>query len=149
MRGPDGTLTIAASDRLIGPVRALRAAPFSDPDRYICIVDANGEEVTMIRDLAEVDAETRQLLREELHRSYATLTIQRINSARAEGEVSYLSVETECGSQDVVVQDVHERIRQFERRLVICDAEGRRFEIPDLGRLERRSAKLLERIRRE
>ena len=146
-RGPDGSLSAVMGDRLVGPVRALRAVPLSDPDHYISIVDVDDEEIAMIRDLAEVDQQTRELLREELDRSSAILTIQRVNSARTEGGVSYMSVETDGGSRDVIVQDVQEGVRQFGRRLVICDVEGHRFEIPDLDRLERRSAKLLERVR--
>src|SRR5262249_11575848 len=84
MRTPDGLLSAAPNGRLVGPVRALRAVPLSDPDRYISIVDANDEEIAMISDLAEVDHETRRLLREELDRSYTPLTVQRINSARTE-----------------------------------------------------------------
>jgi len=147
MRRPDGSLSAATNGRLVGPVRALRAVPLSDPDRYISIVDVNDEEIAMISDLGEVDNETRQLLREELDRSYTTLTINRINSARTESGVSYLSVETDHGPLDVVVPDVYEGFRQFGLRLVICDVEGRRFEIPDISSLERRSAKLLERVR--
>jgi hypothetical protein len=146
-REPDGSLSLAIGGVNRGPVRLLRAAPLSDPDRYISLIDANDDEVTMIADLADLDNDTRALVRRELEHSYPTLTIRRVTSARVESGVAYLTVEISGGgSRDVIVRDVHERMRQFGQRLLISDADDNRFQVPDVRVLDGRSAKLLERV---
>ena len=146
VRGVDGGLTLAVGDRLHANVRAIRAAPLSDPDHYISIVDVNNDEIAMIEEPANLDAETRRLLREELEHRYMTVTIRHVSSARTESGVWYLDVETSLGRREVIVTDIDERVRQIGSRLLICDVDGNRFEVPDIARLERRSARLLERM---
>ena len=146
-REPDGSLFLSVGGVDKGPVRLLRAAPLSDLDHYISFVDANGDEVAMIADLAHVADDVRALVTEELDRTYATLTIERVNSARVESGVAYLNVETSgAASRDVIVQGAHERVRQFGHRLLMSDVDDNRFQIPDVRRLDARSAKLLERV---
>jgi hypothetical protein len=146
VRGADGVLSLAAGDRLHANVRVLRAAPLSDPDRYISIVDTNNDEIAMIKDLADLDAETRRVVRQELEDRYMTLTIRRVNSARTESGEWYLEVETNLGPRIVGLRDVPETVRRIGSRLLICDLDGNRYEVPDISRLERRSANVLERM---
>lgn len=145
-REVDGTLLLVVDGVNRGRVRVLRAAPLSDPDRCISLLDGNGEEVAMVANLADLDHDTRALLQKELERVYAGSTIRRVNSARVESDVAYLNVETGDGARDVTVQDVHERIRHFGQRLLITDIDDNRFEIPDIRDLDGRSARFVERV---
>lgn len=147
LQGPDGALMLAAGERLEGPVRVRRAAPLSDPDRYLSIVDARDDEVAVIRDLADVDGDTRALVRDALARAYPVQALRRLTSLRTENGVACLGAETDAGSCTILVPDAYEQVRQFGQRVVISDVEGHRFEIADLGRLDRRSARLLARVR--
>lgn len=139
------SLTIA-DDRTYVNVQLRRAAPLSDPGHYICIVDANGEEIAMIKDPSELDGETRRILYDELDRTCRTVVIWRINSARIESGVGYLDVETDRGRREFTLQDMHETVRRLGRRLLLHDVNGDRFDVPDVGALDKRSAKLIEGI---
>ncbi len=124
----------------------LRAAPLSDPDHYISFLDGNGEEICMVRDPAELDSATRRILREELNRRYMTAVVQRIHSVRNELGTSYFDVQTNRGRREFVVPNIRESARWLgERRLLLLDVDGNRFEIPDLDAFDKRSVKLLER----
>jgi hypothetical protein len=126
-------------------VQAVRAAPLSDPDRYISLLDGNGEEICLVRDPAELDEVSRQILREELNRRYMTAIVERIHSLQNELGVSYFDVQTNRGRREFVLQNIQEDIRQLgERRILLLDVDGNRFEIPDLDALDKRSVKLLK-----
>lgn len=145
-REHDGALSLSVDGVSRGRVRILRAAPLSDPDRHISLLDEEDEEVAMIASVADLDEDTRTLVRDELERLYPTQIIRRVNSARVESDVAYLNVETASGSRDLTVPDVHERIRQFGQRLLVADVDDNRFEIPDMRVLDGRSAALIERV---
>jgi hypothetical protein len=132
-------------DRSYMAVQAVRAAPLSDPDRFISLLDGSGEEICLVRDPAELDEVSRQILREELNRRYLTAIVERIHSLQNELGVSYFDVQTNRGRREFVVRNVQEASRQLgERRILLLDVDGNRFEIPDLDALDRRSVKLLK-----
>jgi len=145
-RESDGSLTATAHGRTHANVKVLRAAPLSDPARYISILDANGDEICLITDPSDVDEEARRVLSGELERRYLTFAVRRINSLRVESGSSYLDLDTDKGRRDVVLQDADEYIRVFGTRLLLVDVDGNRFEIADMHELDRRSAKLIGRM---
>jgi ATP-binding cassette subfamily B protein len=142
-----GTLRLMIGEgRSYEMVQVVRCAPLSDPGRYIAILDERSEEICMIREPAELDGATRQVLDEELTRRYLTAVVRRIYSARVEAGVAYFDVETDRGRREFIVQNAHESARWLgEQRLLLLDVDGNRFEVPDLGALDRRSARLLAR----
>ena len=126
-------------------VQVVRTAPLSDPDHYISFLDGNGEEICLVRDPAELDEASRQIVREELNRRYMTAIVQHIYSVRNELGVSYFDVQTDRGRREFVMQNVQEGSRRLgERRILLLDVDGNRFEIPDLDALDKRSVKLLK-----
>jgi len=132
-------------DRSYRKVQVVRAAPLSDPDHYISFLDENGDEICMVRDPADLDPASRQVVREELSRRYMTAAVQRVYSVRNELGASYFDVQTDRGRREFVVQNAEDSARWLgERRLLLVDADGNRFEIPDLDALDKRSVKLLE-----
>ncbi len=145
-RESDGSLTALANGRTHVNAVAVRAAPLSDPGRYIGVLDANGEEICLITDPSELDEETRPVLRAELDRRYRTFAVRRINALRVETGSYYLDLDTDQGLRDVALQDADESLRVFGTRLLLVDVEGNRFEIADMQVLDRRSAKLIDRL---
>ena len=147
-RESDSSLSLTViDDRTYLNVQILRAAPLSDPAHYISILDANAQEIAMINHPSELDDETRRVLYEELDRTYMTVAIWRINSARIESGVVHLNVETDRGWREFVLKDMHESVRRLGgNRLLLQDVDRNRFDIPDVGALDRRSAKLIEQI---
>ncbi len=132
-------------DRSYLKIKVVRAAPLSQPSRYICFLDGKDEVICMVDDLNDLEAGSRPIVQEELDRRYLTSTVERIESIRSDFGVSYWDVQTDRGRREFVVQDVSENAQWLgERRLLLIDVDGNRFEIPAIDALDRRSAKLLE-----
>lgn len=132
-------------DRSYLKVKVVRAAPLSHSDRYISFLDSKDEEVCMVDDPAQLDEVTRALVTEELDRRYLTSVIEQIHSVRNEMGTSYWDVGTSRGRREFVVQNVAENAQWLSlRRLLLVDADGNRFEIPDLDLLDKRSRGFVE-----
>ena len=134
-------------DRSYLKVKVVRAAPLSHPTRHICLLDAKEEEICMIDDLTQLDPEACALIEEELDRRYLTATIQQVNAVRNEYGTSYWDVQTDRGPREFVVQNVSENAQWLgDRRLLITDVDGNRFEIPHLDELDKKSLAAVEQV---
>ena len=147
-RSPPWALRLTVrNDRSYPRIKIVRAAPLSFSDRFISILDDKDVEIGMIDDLAEVDADTRALIEEELEKRYLTSIVKEIISIQSEYGTSYWEVETDRGRRDFVVQNVSENAQwPGDRRLLLLDVDGNRFDIPDLDALDSRSRKLVENL---
>src|SRR5262245_55062539 len=82
-RTPSGALELTLDDgRSFSEVQIIRAAPLSHPDRYLCFLDANGQEICMIDCIADLKGIDRLLAEEELRMRYVTTLIKKIISVR-------------------------------------------------------------------
>ena len=127
-------------DRSYLKVKIVCAAPLSHPSRYICFLDEKNEVIWTVDDVSVLDAESRRIIKEELDLRYMTAIIERINSLRIEFGVSYWDVQTHRGRREFVAQNVSENAQWIsERRLLLLDVDGNRFEIPDLDMLDKKS----------
>ncbi len=134
-------------DRSYLRVKIVRAVPLSDPDRYICFLDANDEVICMVDDVTTLSVESQAIIREELDLRYMTSRIERVHSIRSEYGVSYWEVTTDRGPREFVVKNVGEDARWLEeKRVLILDVDGNRFEVADLGALDKRSRGLVEMV---
>ena len=139
-------LTIAG-DRSYVAVKIVRAAPLSEPDRYISFLDSKDEEICMIDDPGELDEEVRTIVGEELERRYLTSIIEQVRSVRNEFGTSYWDVLTDRGEREFVVQNVAENAQWLgDYRLLLLDVDGNRFEIPDMQSLDKRSLGQVEQV---
>src|SRR5229473_1912178 len=144
-REPDWILNMSVGGQRHSDVVVVRAAPLTYPDRYVCFLDANGREICMVEDPSGLDADSGQILREELKRRYLTSAIQRIHFARREAGACYFDAETSRGRREFVVQETPESIRWLgDHRLLLVDVDGNRFEAHDIRALDRKSARLLQ-----
>ena len=139
-------LTIG-EDRSYLKVRAVCAAPLSQPDRYICLLDEKNEVICTIEDPVVLDATSQRIIKEELNQRYMTAIIKRIDSLRSEFGVSYWEVQTDRGNREFVVRNVSENAQWItDRRLLLVDVDGNRFEISNLEVLDKKSRGLIEMV---
>jgi hypothetical protein len=125
-------------------ITVVRAAPLSDPDHYICFLDAHGREISMLEDPSALDAGSLRILREELDRHYLTSEICSLRAARREAGACYFDAETSRGRREFVVQESPETIRWLgDQHLLLIDVDGNRFDATDIRTLDRKSARLL------
>ena len=129
-------------------VEVVRIAPLTHPDRFIAVLDEHGEELVMVEDPSALDDASQDALRAALRHRYMTATIRSIHGAKSELGIAYFDVDTDRGRREFVVQNLLEGARWLEpeRRLLVFDVDGNRFEIPDIDALDKRSLRLLRSI---
>ncbi|HET8564577.1 MAG TPA: DUF1854 domain-containing protein [Candidatus Binatia bacterium] len=145
-RASSWAVNLIIDDRTSPRVQIVRAAPLSDPDHYIAILDEQDDGICVIRDPAELDEPSRQIVQEELRWRYLTAVVQRIEVVRHESGGAYFEVETDQGHRTFIVKHGAESIRSLGPRLLIVDVDGNRFEIADVNALDSRSARLLRSV---
>lgn len=145
-RDKNGALVLTLNDRdPVSNVRVVRAAPLSHPARYITFLDQKGRELYTVNRMEDLPEPERQLVEEELAAYYLDSIIEHIYELESEFGVAYWDVETPRGRRDFVVKDVQSSITWLSpTRLLILDADGNRFEIPDLRVLDGSSQALVE-----
>lgn len=79
------------------PVRVHRCFPWSEPDQFLSLRDAENREVAMVTRLDELEAESREALARALVEAGFVLKVTRIADVDEEVEVRSWKVETEQG----------------------------------------------------
>ena len=79
------------------PVRVHRCFPWSEPDQFLSLRDAENHEVAMVTHLDELEAESREALARALVEAGFVLKVTRIADVDEEVEIRSWRVETEQG----------------------------------------------------
>tara|TARA_Y100000588_G_C13643759_1_gene664896 strand:- start:52 stop:414 length:363 start_codon:yes stop_codon:yes gene_type:complete len=114
------------------------------PDNYISLLDIKNEEVAFIKDLKDLDKESRRVIEEELTRRYLKAKIKRVHSIQMEFGVTYWDVSTDRGDREFVIRGHENTHWATDKRLLITDVDGNRFEIMDYTQLDPHSIRLIE-----
>lgn len=135
---PPGTLRLTiGEDRSYPIVRLYQAAPLSRPGHYLSLLDSKGEEIVMVEALTDLPTASQPVAEEELRRRYLTAQVEAILELRTEFGVTYWHVKTDKGERDFVVQSLSEScVWLSDRHILLIDADGSRFEIPDREALD-------------
>jgi len=141
---PHRVLRLTVGERTYENVRPVRCFPVSGKADYVSFLDARGREVALVPCPHRLDAESRRVLEEALDRMYYVPRITRIDSITESQGVARWRVQTDRGYAAFEVVDRDHVRRVGPRRFVIEDADGNRFEVPDVDRLDERSRALME-----
>jgi len=126
------------------PVRAVRALPLTQPDKFISIQDDEGNEIGLIPELARLDSESRQAVEEELTLYYLKAKVQAIRKVENRHGVLTWVLETNLGPKTVHVRD-RQQIRPLpDGRTILTDIHEAKYEIPPIDTLDERSRGWLE-----
>lgn len=120
-------------------VEPIRAFPFSAPDEWISIRDAQGQELFCVERLSDLSPAARQVLELELAQREFVPVIQRIVAVSSDTEPSQWEVETDRGPTHFILNSEDDIRRLGPHRAIIIDAQGIRYLIPDKRRLDHRS----------
>ena len=127
-------------------VIAIRAFPISAPDEGIALVDHQGNELMWIKDFQDLPMEWRELIEEELVSRDFMPEIKRIDSVTSFITPCVWQVKTDRGDTQLKLKG-EEAIRRLSlNSLLITDQYGVHFLIRDRTKLDRQSAKLLDRF---
>jgi len=138
-------LTDLEGRRYVG-VEPIRAFPMSDAAHWISICDAEGRELVCIEDLAELTQATRALVEQELARREFVPLIERIVAVQEQADGTDWRVQTDLGPTGFRLKSEDDIRRLDEHRFVFVDAQGIRYLLPDLRRLDAASRRILERF---
>lgn len=147
-RNAHGRLVLTLADGTVHDgVTPVRAFPIAAPAEGLSLVGADGHECVWIERLDQVDAAARALIEEELAVREFVPTIERIVSVSSFSTPSLWQVETDRGPARLLLK-AEEDIRRLGSRthLLVAAGDGVQYRVPDSGRLDRPSRRLLERF---
>ncbi len=144
-RAPTNTVRMTVgAERSYIRVRPVQASPLAHTDRYVSLLDIKNEEVAFIRDMDDLDEDSRKVIEEELDHRYLRATIQRIDSIQMEYGVTYWNVMTDRGRREFVIRGHENTHWASDTRLLLTDVDGNRFEVVDYTLLDPHSVTLIE-----
>jgi hypothetical protein len=124
--------------------------PVSQETRYLSVRDASGEEqseIGVIEDWQSLDESDREAVAEELGLHYFVPAIQRVVGVKDELGFLYWTVDTDKGHKEFVMRNnVIRHAREVSPgRWLLIDVNQARYEVPDIGAMDRASQKLIQR----
>ncbi len=128
----------------IGVFEAKRAFPFEKEEEFIILVSEDGTDLGFIRRLCDRTAEEQALLQKELKRRYFMPVITKIHRVKEQFAFSYWKVDTDCGPLEFSVRDTYKSLIHLGRRIIVTDADGNRYDIPDSTKLDHASRKQID-----
>ena len=127
-------------------VTPVRASPIAAPERGISLMGKNGHELLWIDQLADLPAEIRILVEEELASREFVPEIKCLRSVSSFATPSTWHVDTDRGVTSFVLKAEEDIRRLSASTLLIADSHGIQFLIRDLTSLDRHSRRLLDRF---
>lgn len=125
-------------------VTVSRCFPLSHPMAFLSVRAPNGAQVGLIADGDALDADSRSALAAELARRYLTVRILAIRAVTDRFEQLEWELDTDRGPIRIRTKEAREQlVRVSPTHWLLTDSDGRRFEIPDVGRLDEASQRLL------
>jgi hypothetical protein len=137
-----------SADQPTVAVLPVRAFPLQAPDEGIALVSEAGAELLWIDHLDDLNAQSRQSLVAALAEREFIPEILRLVSVSTPSTPSVWRVETDRGPAELILKGEEDlRVLPGPRpRLLITSGHGLIYSIRDLGALDRKSKKLLERF---
>lgn len=110
-------------------VRPTRAFPLSEPEGFVALLDRDGNEVMLIEDMGMLPPGSRDLLRQELEKSYFLPQVLRVREITDEFGIQRWEVETDRGPRQFEVRGREEARWVRPGHLILRDVDGNRYEI--------------------
>lgn len=147
-RNAHGRLVLTlGSGQVFESVVPVRAFPLAAPEEGLSLVGSDGKEALWVDRMADLPADARALIEEDLEVREFVPTIQSIRKVSSFSTPSTWDLETDRGSAQMVLK-AEEDIRKLagRTRLLISGSDGVQYRIPDTTQLDKHSRKLLERF---
>ena len=125
------------------PVWVRRCFPWSEPTRFVSLRNQDDEEVALIPDAAELDADSRRILEDALAEAGFLFELTGVLAIDEEVEIRHWRVLTRQGPRSFQTR-LDDWPRELPRGgLLIRDLGGDLYCLPDLAGLDRKSRELL------
>lgn len=123
------------NDRCYLRINAKRCFPFSLPEKYISLRDAEDEEIGVIKDMSILSKEYRKWIDEMLELRYFLPRITFIESVRTRRGAVEWKVDTDYGPREFVTWGLGDTLQEVKQDwYLVSDVDGNRYQIciPDL-----------------
>jgi len=130
--------------RKITMLEPKRLFPISGLTKYITLLDEEGNEAAIIRNVDALLPESRQVILNCLEEYYMIPKIKRLIKRSEKFRIWLWTVETDRGVHTFeIINHIVSIKNLYDGRILIKDANDNRYEIPDFNALDRRSRTLI------
>ena len=126
-------------------VQTIRCFPLTDPDRWLSICDGHGRELACVVEPSQLSEPSRLALAAYRKQREFQPVVERIHRIEHGPNAVAWTVDTDRGPHTIVVKSDDDVRRLADRQVLVIDAHGIRFRIPDAARLDAAGRHLLER----
>jgi len=114
-----------------------RLFPLSNINRYVSLMDENGNAVCVIGNLDDLSPDSREALKSALNERYLIPKITKVLNWKGKHRRRNWTIETGNGNTEIEIVDVNNNIKRLlDDRVLIKDSSDNRYEIPDLNKLD-------------
>lgn len=143
-RYENNLVTLTAGDRVIEALEPRRLFPVSRASVYITLLDRDGVEVGVVRDMTKLDPVSRKTLEESLDDYYLVPHILAILSVTDKYGTLHFTVATDRGEKSFDVRDRNHDIKAYrDGRVRVRDSDDNRYVIDDWKQLDKASRRRL------
>ncbi|MBQ1272952.1 MAG: DUF1854 domain-containing protein [Clostridia bacterium] len=122
-----------------------RLFPLSGLEKYITLLNEEGVEVAIIRDLRTLSEDQRRMIESCLEEYYHIPKITRVLSCKEKYGVLTVTAETDRGNVSIEIRNLVHGIKfLYGSRVLFRDNNDNRYEIPNLNLLDRHSRALID-----
>lgn len=122
-----------------------RLFPLSGLEKYITLLDEEGIERAIIRDLRTLPEKERKTIESCLAEYYLIPRVEKIRDIEEKYGVVTLNAETDRGPAKIEIRNIlHGMKLLYGTRVLLRDGNDNRYEIPDLTQLDKRSRQLID-----
>lgn len=142
-----GFLSVEFNGAYYGRVCVCQTFPFTQPGKFISLRenDEKGREIGIIEDMSKLDEASRALIEEQIKLRCFMPVITKIVNVKDKYGFAYFDVLTDRGecrfTAHIFSGDI---INLGDKRIIMKDVDGNRFEIPDLSKLSSSERKMIE-----
>ena len=133
----------SSRNRHVG-LSAMRLFPMSDPDNWIAVFDEKGHELCCIPSVAKLSTASASAIRTTLTNSEFIPVIERILHISSNDPPCRWTVETDRGQTEFIINDEKDLRRLSQWSVLVVDARGIRYSIPDTRKLSVYSRRAVE-----
>ncbi len=125
-------------------VELRRMFPITGLTKYIALVDSEGEQIAVIRDLNDLMPESKAVAEKCLEEYYMIPRITRFIKMSEKFKIWMWTAETDKGVYTFEIRNHITAVKPlYDGRVLIKDANDNRYEIPDVKELDKKSLKMI------
>ena len=125
-------------------LEARRMFPITGLRKYISLIDTEGNEIAVIRNIDDLLPDSKAVIEKCLDEYYMIPRITKFIKMSEKFKIWMWTVETDKGIFTFEIRNHITAVKPlYDNRILIKDANDNRYEIPDYTKLDKKSQKLL------